>query len=135
MDRKELHKYAEFVGAVTSKESSNFDFFMLRLKELDAAGINIERLLTAGIGMSAEGGEFNEVIKKMIFQGKEPTAENIFHMKRELGDVMWYWMQSCIALNMDPYDVIEENIRKLKARYPGGEFSIQNSENREHGDL
>ena len=85
--------------------------------------------------MSAETGEFNEIIKKMFFQGKPLNAENVFHMKRELGDIMWYWVNACTALNLDPNDVIDENVRKLEARYPGGSFDAHYSENRKEGDL
>jgi NTP pyrophosphatase (non-canonical NTP hydrolase) len=85
--------------------------------------------------MSAEAGEFMEIVKKITFQGKPYNDENIYHMKRELGDVMWYWAQACMALDLDPYDVIEENVRKLESRFPGGKFSINDSENRQAGDL
>ncbi len=92
-------------------------------------------LLTSGIGIASEGGEFNEIVKKIFFQGKPLNEENIFHMKRELGDIMWYWMNACNALGLDPNDVIAENVSKLEARYPGGEFDAHYSENRKQGDL
>jgi len=91
--------------------------------------------LTAGMGLSAERGEFNEIIKKMFFQGKPLNEENVFHMKRELGDIMWYWMNACTALGLDPNDVINENVKKLESRYPGGKFDAWHSENRKQGDL
>jgi len=92
-------------------------------------------LLTAAMGLAAECGEFTEIPKKIVFQGKPVNEENIFHMKRELGDIMWYWINACRALNLDPNDVIAENVNKLKARYPGGEFDAFHSENRKQGDL
>ena len=92
-------------------------------------------LLTGSLGLSSETGEFNEVVKKIIFQGKPLNEDNIWHMKRELGDILWYWINTCRALNLDPNSVIEENVEKLKARYPGGKFDVFYSENRQDGDL
>ena len=133
----DLNRYMEFVQAVTSKESNNYDHLHNRILQL-ANGepiINPALLLTAAIGLGSEGGEFQEIVKKIFFQGKPLNEENLFHMKRELGDVMWYWINACRALNLDPNDVIEENVNKLKARYPGGEFDVHYSENRQTGDL
>jgi NTP pyrophosphatase (non-canonical NTP hydrolase) len=56
-------------------------------------------------------------------------------MKRELGDIIWYWAQACLALHLDPNDVIIENVEKLKERYSGGEFDVSKSENRKEGDI
>ena len=145
----DLNKYTEFVAAVTSKESSDLTEFMNRLDRLDAnyevhaptgiaehgPSVNIPLLITSGIGLASETGEYNEIIKKMLFQGKPLTDENVFHMKRELGDIMWYWANACRALGFNPNDVIEENVRKLEARYPGGKFDAHYSENRKEGDL
>ena len=97
--------------------------------------INVPLLLTACLGLAAEGGEFIEVPKKMFFQGKPLTEAEVFHLKRELGDVMWYWINACRALNLDPNDVIDENVRKLESRYPGGTFDAHYSENRKEGDI
>ena len=112
---------------------------MNRLDTLDGndggPDVNVPLLLTSGIGLASEGGEFNEIVKKMFFQGKPLTEENVFHMKRELGDIMWYWANACNALGLDPNDVIAENVRKLEARYPGGSFDAHYSENRKAGDL
>tara|TARA_Y100000996_G_scaffold306523_1_gene243399 strand:- start:399 stop:809 length:411 start_codon:yes stop_codon:yes gene_type:complete len=128
-------KYTEFVDAVTSNESKSSEAFSVRLRDLYSEGLPVERLLTAAVGMSAESGEFTEVVKKMIFQGKPVNDENIFHLKRELGDVMWYVAQACMALDTDFNEIIEMNVDKLKARYPGGEFDVHHSENRVEGDL
>jgi NTP pyrophosphatase (non-canonical NTP hydrolase) len=141
----DLLRYQEFVKAVTSKPSNDLTTFMDRLDQLDgnwdveAQGhgpdINVPLLMTAALGLAAETGEFCEIPKKIYFQGKPLTEENVFHMKRELGDIMWYWINACRALNLDPNDVIAENVNKLKARYPGGEFDVYHSENRSQGDL
>lgn len=131
-----LKKYSEFVDAVTSKESKvNNDFIFRWTHLVNQRNANLPRLTTAAMGLTAEGGEFTEIVKKIVFQGKPLDEDNIFHMKRELGDIMWYWMQACMALNLDPNDVIAENVNKLKARYPGGEFDPYLSENRQEGDL
>jgi NTP pyrophosphatase (non-canonical NTP hydrolase) len=129
----DLNKYKDFVEAVTSEASNNLDSFKDRVNELE--GVNVPLLLTACLGLAAEGGEFIEVPKKIIFQGKPLTEENVFHMKRELGDVIWYWINACRALNLDPNDVIDENVRKLESRYPGGTFDAHYSENRKEGDI
>jgi NTP pyrophosphatase (non-canonical NTP hydrolase) len=140
----DLNKYQEFVEAVTSKPSNDLTTFMNRCDELDGnyigngehgPDINVPLLLTAALGLAAETGEFCEIPKKMFFQGKPLTEENVFHMKRELGDVMWYWINACRALRLDPNDVIAENVEKLKSRYPSGEFDVYHSENRKTGDL
>ena len=144
MSQIDLNKYKSFVEAVTSKESKDLTTFMSRLDEVDGnylgdgvhgPDINVPLLITAAIGMAAECGEFCEIPKKMFFQGKPLTEETLFHMKRELGDVMWYWINACNALRLDPNEVIAENVRKLEARYPGGHFDAFYSENRKEGDL
>lgn len=130
-----LKNYQAFCDTVTSDESQNTNALIRRMYELEEQGCQVARLNTAQVGLCAEGGEFAEIVKKILFQGKPYNADNIFHMKRELGDVMWYMMQACIALNLDLDDIIEENVRKLEKRYPGGSFDVWNSENREEGDL
>lgn len=139
----DLKKYSQFVEAVTSRESNDLTTFMNRLDRLDAnyeeevhgPDINVPLMITAALGLSAESGEFTEVVKKLVFQGKPLTEENVFHMKRELGDIMWYWANACRALRLDPNEVIAENVRKLESRYPGGSFDPYFSENRKQGDL
>jgi len=133
----DLNQYSKFVEQVTSEESNSVDHFGRRLKELADVndGYNFSLLMTAAIGMAAETGEFCELPKKILFQGKPFDEETIFHMKRELGDVMWYWINACRALNLDPNDVVAENVRKLESRYPGGSFDVFQSENRKSGDL
>jgi NTP pyrophosphatase (non-canonical NTP hydrolase) len=144
MSNIDLNKYKDFVEAVTSKASNDLTTFMDRCDELDGnyigdgvhgPDINVPLLLTACLGLAAESGEFIEVPKKMFFQGKPLTEAEVFHLKRELGDVMWYWINACRALNLDPNEVIAENVRKLESRYPGGSFDAYYSENRKPGDL
>ena len=134
MTHIDLNKYKEFVDAVTSDESKDNNAFAKNWHELNKE-VNMPRLLTASCGLGAEAGEFTEIVKKCIFQGKPMSEDNIYHMQRELGDVMWYWMQGCMALNIDPNKVIQMNIDKLKARYPGGDFDAHYSENRKDGDI
>jgi len=132
----DLNKYKEFVKGVTSKESEQLSEMFYAIKDNESkSDVNMSLLLTGGIGLSSEAGELNEIIKKCIFQGKPLNDETVFHCKRELGDIMWYWINSCRALGLDPNEVIEENINKLKSRYPGGEFDAHYSENRKEGDL
>jgi len=145
----DLNKYQEFVEAVTSQASNDLTAFMDTCDRLDAnyeldvadnqmkygPDVNIPLLITACLGLAAESGEFIEVPKKILFQGKALTEDAVYHMKRELGDVMWYWINACRALNLDPNEVIAENIRKLESRYPGGQFDAFYSENRKEGDL
>jgi NTP pyrophosphatase (non-canonical NTP hydrolase) len=127
-------RYEEFVAAVTSDASTNFVDLADRIGDLDRQGANIERLLTAGIGINAEGGEFLEIIKKMVFQGKPWNEDNREHLIIELGDIMWYVAQATMALDISFDEVIETNVNKLKKRYPGGEFNVRNSEVRAPGD-
>jgi len=135
MNKIDLNKYQDFVAAVTSAESNNSKDMKAAVDRLEESGVNVSLLLTGAVGMSAEGGEFMEIVKKCIFQGKPLNEETQFHAKRELGDIMWYWINSCRALNIDPNEVIAENVRKLEARYPGGSFDAYYSENRQDGDL
>lgn len=131
-----LNKYKEFVQEVTSNESNSTTHLVRKLEELDnSTDVNLALLLTGSIGIASEGGEFAEIVKKCVFQGKPLDEDTIFHAKRELGDIMWYWINSCRALGLDPDSVVEENVRKLESRYPGGSFDVHYSENRQEGDL
>ncbi len=126
-------KYAKFVNEVTSQESKEYYHFVSRLYELAEDGVATERLLTAAVGLCAESGEFTEIVKKMVFQGK-PATRHFYHMKRE-----WVTLcgihAACMALDVSPEEIIEMNVEKLKSRYPGGEFDVHYSENRKTGDL
>ena len=132
----DTEKYLEFVDGVTSPASSNFADLFTRLTELEAKDdADVPHLLTAALGLTAESGEFTEVVKKIILQGKPYNNENVFHMKRELGDICWYIAQACMALDTTFDEIIEMNVEKLEKRYPGGSFDVHHSENRVEGDL
>jgi len=132
----DTEKYVEFVRETTSDPSLDYAVFLTRLNSLELENdCNVTQLLTAALGMTAEAGEFTEVVKKIIFQGKPYNEDNIFHMKRELGDIMWYIAQACMALDTSIDEIIQMNFDKLSARYPEGAFSIERSENRKEGDL
>jgi NTP pyrophosphatase (non-canonical NTP hydrolase) len=136
MNNIDLNKYADFVLTVCSDQSKDLTALIERLKELDAStNVNLALLMTASTGLGSEGGEFQEIVKKIFFQGKPLNEENIFHMKRELGDIAWYWANACNALGLDPNEVLAENVNKLESRYPGGKFDAHYSENRKEGDL
>ena len=128
-------KYLDFVAGVTSMPSQDSAILQARINELVENGADIPHLLTAALGLTAESGEFTEVVKKIILQGKPYNEDNVFHMKRELGDICWYIAQACMALDTTFDEIIEMNVEKLKARYPGGEFDVHKSENRKVGDL
>ncbi len=130
----DFDKYAVFVDGVTSDPSKDYQSFTESLDNLDGEGANIQRLLTAAVGLSAEGGEFMEIVKKMVFQGKPWNDDNREHLIIELGDIMWYVANACIALNVEFDDVVRGNVKKLEKRYPGGSFSIEKSEKRKRGD-
>ena len=133
----DLHKYQDFVEAVTSDPSNNLQAFIARLQALVVAEprMNPSLLLTAAVGMASEGGEFAEIVKKVVWQGKPWNDDVKFHLHRELGDIVFYWIEACRAIGVDPNEVIKENVRKLEARYPGGKFTVERSENREQGDI
>jgi NTP pyrophosphatase (non-canonical NTP hydrolase) len=132
----DTEKYLDFVAGVTSQPSTDLPTLLSRMTDLDVSDdADIPRLLTAALGLTAESGEFTEVIKKIILQGKPYNEDNVFHLKRELGDICWYLAQACMALDTTFDEIIEMNVDKLKARYPGGEFDVHNSENRKEGDL
>jgi NTP pyrophosphatase (non-canonical NTP hydrolase) len=137
----DLNKYTEFVNQVTSNESNYLKTMAGRLYDIEATTaqngipVNISLLLTAGMGLSSEGGEFNEIVKKLVFQGKQYNEDIKFHLMRELGDIIFYWTNACRSLGLDPNKVIEENVNKLQSRYPDGKFNAFQSENRKQGDL
>jgi len=129
-------KYLDFVRQTTSPASTHLAALLSRLTELDtSADADVPRLLTAALGLSAEAGEFTEVVKKVFLQGKTYNEENAFHLKRELGDICWYIAQACMALDTSFDEVLQMNYEKLSARYPEGTFSVYKSENRKEGDL
>lgn len=132
----DTNKYIEFVRQTTSPASSNYADLISRLSQLEVeSDADVPRLLTAALGMTAEAGEFTEVVKKIFLQGKPYNEENVFHLKRELGDICWYLAQACMALDTNFEEVLQMNFDKLSARYPEGTFSVYKSENRADGDL
>ena len=132
----DTNKYIEFVRQTTSPASSDFAALLTRLTELEAsADADVPRLMTAAFGISAEAGEFTEVIKKIFLQGKPYNEDNVFHLKRELGDICWYIAQACMALDTTFEEVLQMNYEKLSARYPEGTFDVYKSENRVEGDI
>ena len=133
--KKFFTTYTDFVTKVTSNPSIDLDTLKKSFDDIEAnSSIKTPRLLTAALGLGSETGEFVEIVKKIFLQGKPPSEDNIFHMKRELGDIMWYWVTACAALDLDPYEVISENQEKLAARY-GEKFEVGRSEVRKEGDL
>ena len=133
--KKFFSTYGDFVKKVTSEPSLDLDALKQSLEDVESKSpIESARLMTAALGLGSDTGEFVEIVKKMFLQGKPPSEENIFHMKRELGDIMWYWVTACSALDLDPFEVIKENQDKLEARY-GEKFEVQRSEVRKEGDL
>jgi NTP pyrophosphatase (non-canonical NTP hydrolase) len=131
----DIKKYVDFVDVLTSKQSKEFDSYIGELKKLKDLGCDIPRLDCAITGMCSESGEAEEILKKLKFQGKEWNEDTRFHLKREAGDIIFYWINFCLALGYSPYEIIEENVAKLESRYPGGKFSVWHSENRKEGDL
>ena len=133
--KKFFSTYTDFVTKVTSDPSMDLESLKKSFIEIEEnSDIKTPRLLTAALGLGSETGEFVEIVKKMFLQGKPPSEDNIFHMKRELGDIMWYWVTACASLGLDPYEVISENQEKLAARY-GEKFAVGRSEIRKKGDL
>ena len=128
-------KYLEFVEGVTSPPSLDWPVLAARLSELEVNDCNVTQLMTAALGLTAESGEFTEVVKKIVFQGKPYNEDNVFHMKRELGDICWYLAQAFMALDTNFEEILDMNIEKLSARYPEGTFDEYYSENRKEGDL
>jgi len=135
----DLNSYKNFVEGVTSLQSNSTKLFIDNLEEtqkhLDVFDINMSLLMTSTIGMSSESGEFAEIVKKLLFQGKPFTDQTKAHLKSELGDVIWYWINACRAIDVDPNEVIAQNVQKLESRYPGGKFDVYMSENRKSEDI
>ena len=128
-------EYAEFVAKVTSKPSTDLNVLIARLQELQDLGANVPQLITASHGISAEAGEFTDIVKKILWQSKPYNEENILKLKKELGDVLFYVQLACTALGVTIDEVLQMNFEKLSARYPEGTFNVSRSENRKEGDL
>ena len=128
-------EYSNFVSAVTSAPSTNYEDLINRLNELNQLGVNLPKLITSYTGICAEAGEYTEVVKKILFQSKPYTKENIYHMQREVGDIIFYVSMACEALGFTLDEAMEMNVEKLSARYPNGTFDAYFSENRKENDV
>jgi NTP pyrophosphatase (non-canonical NTP hydrolase) len=135
LDKDVLKNYQKFVDEVTSEPSKSTQKFLDVVSEADGKNLNVSRILTAGIGLSGEVGEFNEIIKKILFQGSNVDQDTIIHLKKELGDVIWYVTQACIALDTDLEQIIKLNTDKLNSRFGGNKFNITKSLNRRRSDI
>ena len=135
MSQELIEEYTDFVDKVTSEASKSSDKMNERIEYLSSHGVKVSRLLTAGIGLSGEIGEFNEIIKKIMFQEKTFDVATHEHMKKELGDIMWYVVQACAALNLDLTEVIKANKSKLSQRFPQNHFNVKDNNNRKVGDI
>ena len=135
MESDLLKDYEKFVDEVTSYASKNPKNFIDEVERIEEQGVNPARLLTASVGLSGESGEFSDIVKKIVFQGKEMNEDVVKHLRSELGDIMWYVANACMALEISFDDVIATNVKKLEKRYPGGSFNVHHSENRQEGDL
>ena len=134
MSQNLLEEYTIFVDKITSESSKSTKKMKERIDFINSSGVEVSRLLTAGIGLSGEVGEFNEIIKKTIFQSKSFDSETHEHIKRELGDIMWYVTQACLALKVDLVEVIKTNEEKLKKRFPKDSFTKESAPNRQRAD-
>lgn len=132
--KNDIDRYVDFVDTVTSQPSKDLESLIARMRELDQKGFNVARMLTGVVGSGSEGGEFSEIVKKVLFQGKPLNQDTLDHLKIELSDELWYWVQKCLALDIDPLAIVQINIDKLAKRYPEGHFTINRSENRQAGD-
>lgn len=135
MSQNFLQEYTDFVDKVTSEASKSSGKMSERIDYLNSKNVEVSRLFTAGIGLSGEVGEFNEIIKKIMFQAKTFDSVTHEHMKKELGDIMWYVTQACLALKVDLSDVIKANKEKLSKRFPEKKFSVKENEKRKLGDV
>jgi NTP pyrophosphatase (non-canonical NTP hydrolase) len=135
LDKDVLKNYQKFVDEVTSEPSKSTQKFLDVVSEADGKNLNVSRILTAGIGLSGEVGEFNEIIKKILFQGSNVDQDTIIHLKKELGDIIWYVTQACIALDTDLEQIIKLNTDKLNSRFGGNKFNITKSLNRRRSDI
>ena len=129
-----LNDYINFVDTVTSDMTKNYDDFKDALDIMQEQGIEPSRLLTASVGLSGEVGEFNDIVKKILFQGKEIDEDTKKHLKSELSDICWYMVQAIKALDSSWEEIFDINIDKLSERYPGG-FDALKSASRKVGDI
>lgn len=84
-------------------------------------------LVNGVMGLCGESGEAIDIVKKYLHQGHKLDKDKLI---KELGDIAWYLAETAYALDIDLDEVLEQNIAKLKARYPEG-FDSQRSIHRE----
>ena len=115
-----LRRYTEFVDGVTSVASKDTEELIKQIRNIESQGVNFARLDTAFNGLASESGEAADIIKKLKYHGKDYTPELRDHLIKELGDISWYWAQACIALEVNPEDVLRRSKKTEKM------FSAQN---------
>lgn len=88
-------------------------------------------LINSVMGLCGEAGETIDIVKKHLFHGHELDRE---HLTKELGDIAWYLAEAATALDIPLEKIFQDNIEKLKKRYPEG-FDVQRSKTRKENDL
>ena len=110
-------EYQKFVKIPASDATNHYKSFKNRIEHLHDKNIEIQTLLTAGVGLMSESGEFGDIVKKIVFQNKEYDKEIRYKLIKELGDVLWYMAHACNALGISFETVMETNVEKLKHRF------------------
>jgi len=85
------------------------------------------RLLHAAVGLSGESGELLDIVEKHVFQTHSLDKEEV---KKELGDILFYFQLMCNVLGTTIEEVKQGNIVKLTKRYPNQKFDPERSKNR-----
>lgn len=124
------HEYKHFVHGLMSGPTRDTNELLERIRVLQNNGHQTSMLLTAALGLGGEAGEVVDLVKKVVFHGKELDNEIRDKFVKEAGDVLWYIAALCVALDVELDEVFNKNMEKLMSRYPGGKFSIERSENR-----
>lgn len=102
------------------------DYQSLAARTLGRDRTHEQQLANAALGLTGEAGETAELIKKHLFHA---TPLDRAAMVKELGDCLWYIAAFATVLEMDMTEIAEQNIDKLKRRYPEG-FDTERSRNR-----
>lgn len=84
------------------------------------------RLVHAGLGITAEAGEFSDLVKKRLYHGH---TEDRQQMIEELGDILFYIFEAADSLETDLDEIMQANMAKRKKRYPEG-FNSETSRRR-----
>ena len=106
------------------------EYQKLAMTTLNPALSEQEVLLNGVMGLCGESGEAIDLVKKWMMQGHELDKA---HLAKELGDVAWYLAETATAIGWDLETILQNNIDKLKARYPEG-FTADRSMHRRDGD-